>query len=112
MKLIDEQRVRLNCYVKTALLDMHAKCKDILSAWRIFNELGAERNIATWNAMISGYTRVGDLSSAVQLFDAMPERSVVSWNSMIAGFAHNGQPSLAIEFFEEIIDSGDSKPDE
>lgn len=75
MKLIDEQRVRLNCYVKTALLDMHAKCKDILSAWRIFNELGAERNIVTWNAMISGYTRVGDLSSAVQLFDAMPERS-------------------------------------
>lgn len=28
--------------------------------------------------MISGHTRMGDLSSARQLFDAMPERSVVS----------------------------------
>ncbi|KAF8099245.1 hypothetical protein N665_0247s0028 [Sinapis alba] len=112
VKLIGEKRVRLNCYVKTALLEMQAKCKDILSARRIFNELGAERNLVTWNAMISGYARMGDLSSTMQLFDAMPERSVVSWNSMIAGFAHNGQPALAIEFFKEMIDSGGFKPDE
>lgn len=76
----------------------HAKCKDILSARRTFNELGAQRNLVTWNAMISGHTRMGDLSSAMQLFDAMPERSVVSWNSMIAGFAHNGQPALCRVF--------------
>ncbi|KAL1203646.1 Pentatricopeptide repeat-containing protein [Cardamine amara subsp. amara] len=112
VKLIDEQRVRLNCFVKTALLDMHAKCRDILSARRIFNELGTQKNLVTWNAMISGYTRIGDLSSAMQLFDTMPKRNVVSWNSMIAGFAHNGQPALAIEFFKEMIDSGDAKPDE
>lgn len=111
VKLIDERRVRLNCFVKTALLDMHAKCRDILSARRIFNELGTQRNLVTWNAMISGYARIGDLSSARQLFDTMPERNVVSWNSMIAGFAHNGQPALAIEFFKAMIDSGDSKPD-
>ncbi|XP_023632876.1 pentatricopeptide repeat-containing protein At1g14470 isoform X2 [Capsella rubella] len=112
VKLIHEQRVRLNCYVKTALLDMHAKCRDILSARRIFNELGTQKNLVTWNAMISGYTRIGDLTSARQLFDIMPERNIVSWNSMIAGYAHNGQPALAIEFFEEMIDYGDSKPDE
>ncbi|XP_010496099.1 PREDICTED: pentatricopeptide repeat-containing protein At1g14470-like [Camelina sativa] len=112
VKLIDEQRVRLNCFVKTALLDMHAKCRDILSARRIFNEFGTQKNLVTWNAMISGYTRIGDLSSARELFDTMPERNVVSWNSMIAGYAHNGQPALAIEFFEEMIDYGDSKPDE
>ncbi|ESQ35360.1 hypothetical protein EUTSA_v10009648mg [Eutrema salsugineum] len=112
VKLIDEQRVRLNCFLKTALLDMHAKCRDIVSARRIFNELGTQRNLVTWNAMISGYTRIGDLSLARQLFDTMPEKNVVSWNSMIAGFAHNGQPALAIEFFKEMIDSGDSKPDE
>ncbi|KFK43692.1 hypothetical protein AALP_AA1G160700 [Arabis alpina] len=111
VKLIDEQRVSLNCFVKTALLDMHAKCRDILTARRIFNELGTERNPVTWNAMISGYVRTGDLSSARELFDTMPERNVVSWNSMIAGFTHNGQPALAIKFFKEMIDSGDAKPD-
>ncbi|AEE29168.1 Pentatricopeptide repeat-containing protein [Arabidopsis thaliana] len=112
VKLIDEKRVRLNCFVKTALLDMHAKCRDIQSARRIFNELGTQRNLVTWNAMISGYTRIGDMSSARQLFDTMPKRNVVSWNSLIAGYAHNGQAALAIEFFEDMIDYGDSKPDE
>ncbi|KAL9306129.1 unnamed protein product [Arabidopsis thaliana] len=112
VKLIDEKRVRLNCFVKTALLDMHAKCRDILSARRIFNELDTQRNLVTWNAMISGYTRIGDMSSSRQLFDTMPKRNVFSWNSMIAGYAHNGQAALAIEFFEDMIDYGDSKPDE
>ncbi|CAH8252304.1 unnamed protein product [Arabidopsis lyrata] len=112
VKLIGEKRIRLNFFVKTALLDMHAKCRDILSARRIFNELGTQKNLVTWNAMISGYTRIGDMSSARQLFDTMPKRNVVSWNSVIAGYAHNGQPALAIEFFEDMIDYGDSKPDE
>lgn len=54
--------------------------------------------------MICGYIRRGDLSSVMQLFDAMPERNVVSCNSM-AGFALNRQPAVVIEFFKEMIDS-------
>lgn len=112
VRLIDEQRVRLSSFGKTALLDMHAKCRDIPSARRIFNELGTQRNLVSWNAMISGYTRIGDMCLARQLFDTMPERNVVSWNTMISGFAHNGQPATAIEFLREMIDSGAAKPDE
>ncbi|CAF1925542.1 BnaC05g10750D [Brassica napus] len=49
-KLKDLERARW-CFDRmgeksvTALLGMHAKCKDILSARRIFNKLGAERNL-------------------------------------------------------------------
>ncbi|CAA7037577.1 unnamed protein product [Microthlaspi erraticum] len=112
VRVIDDQRVRLNCFVKTALLDMHAKCRDIPSARRIFNELGTQRSLVSWNAMISGYSRVGDMYLARQLFYTMPERNVVSWNTMISGFVHNGEPETAIEFLEEMIDSGEAEPDE
>lgn len=62
--------------------------------------------------MISAYTKVGDLSSARDLFDRMPEKNVVSWNSMIAGYAQNGQSAVAIELFKDIIIFKDPKPDE
>ncbi|PQQ20552.1 pentatricopeptide repeat-containing protein [Prunus yedoensis var. nudiflora] len=63
--------------------------------------------------MISAYTRVGDLASARELFDKMPERDVVTWNSMISGYAQNGQSALAIDLFKDMITAADDpKPDE
>ncbi|XP_059652108.1 pentatricopeptide repeat-containing protein At1g14470 [Cornus florida] len=112
VKMLDEKCIRSNCFVKTALLDMYAKCGDIASAREIFDKLGVRRNSVTWNAMISAYARVGDLTSARELFDKMPERNAVSWNSMIAGYAQNGQSAMAIELFKEMIATKGSKPDE
>lgn len=112
VRTIDEKRIHLNCFVKTALLDMYAKCGSIETARRIFNELGVHRNAVTWNAMISAYTRVGDLSSARELFDKMPCRNLVTWNSMIAGYSQNGQSLMAIQLFKEMITNKEAKPDE
>ncbi|KVI01749.1 pentatricopeptide repeat-containing protein At1g14470 [Cynara cardunculus var. scolymus] len=112
VKMLNQKNVRLNSFVKIALLDMHAKCGNLAAAKKVFEELGAFRNAVAWNAMISAYTRVGDLSSARELFDRMPRKNVVSWNSMIAGYAQNGQSTMAIEAFKEMIRSKDMKPDE
>ncbi|XP_057493113.1 pentatricopeptide repeat-containing protein At1g14470-like [Actinidia eriantha] len=112
VKMLDEKHVHLNYFVKTALLDMHAKCGSLETAREIFDELGVRKNSVTWNAMISGYTRVGDLTSARELFDRVPKRNVVSWNSMIAGYAQNGQSAMALEIFQEMAVTKDFKPDE
>ncbi|KAK9287345.1 hypothetical protein L1049_015760 [Liquidambar formosana] len=112
VRMLNLKQIRLNCFVKTALLDMYAKCGSLATAQKIFDELGVYRNSVTWNAMISAYARVGDLTSARELFKNMPKRNVVSWNSMIAGYAQNGQSALAIELFKEMISTKDSKPDE
>eukprot|EP00257_Ricinus_communis_P016585 XP_015574795.1 pentatricopeptide repeat-containing protein At1g14470 [Ricinus communis] len=112
VKLLDKRKIKMNYFVKTALLDMNAKCGNLEAARGIFNELGVSRNSSTWNAMISAYTRVGDLLSARDLFDKMPERDAVSWNTMISGYAQNGQSAMAIELFKEMIDAKDSQPDE
>ncbi|KAK3184788.1 hypothetical protein Dsin_032074 [Dipteronia sinensis] len=112
MKMLERKQVRLNCFLKTALIDMYAKCGSIETAKRMFEELGVYRNVVTWNAMISAYTRVGYLAAAREHFDKIPKRDVVSWNSMIAGYAQNGQSTMAIDLFKEMIVTKEAKPDE
>ncbi|KAK9159808.1 hypothetical protein Syun_006149 [Stephania yunnanensis] len=109
---LDSRRVNCNCFVKTALIDMYAKCGELSTARRIFDEMGTHANVVSWNAMISAYARVGDLASARCLFDKMPRKNVVSWNSMIAGYAQNGHSSLAIDLFKEMTVTKNFKPDE
>ncbi|KAK6284690.1 hypothetical protein POUND7_003642 [Theobroma cacao] len=112
VKFLDKKKIQLNSYLKTALLDMHAKCGNLETAQKIFDEFGEHRSCTTWNAMISAYMRFGNLALARELFDKMPVRNVVSWNSMIAGFAQNGQPAMAIQLFKEMIATTNLKPDE
>ncbi|ONI36475.1 hypothetical protein PRUPE_1G586800 [Prunus persica] len=110
---LNQKRIHLSYFAKTALLDMYAKRGSLQAARQVFDELGVSRNTVTWNAMISAYTRVGDLASARELFDKMLERDVVTWNSMISGYAQNGQSALAIDLFKDMITAADDpKPDE
>lgn len=37
------------------------------------------------NILIGGFIQNGDLESARQVFDEMPERNVATWNAMVAG---------------------------
>ncbi|XP_071936030.1 pentatricopeptide repeat-containing protein At1g14470-like [Coffea arabica] len=112
VKRIAEKGTCPNHFVKTALLDMYAKCGNLNMARKIFDGLGECRNLVTWNAMIAAYTRVGDLASAMGLFHQMPKKNVISWNSIIAGCSQNGESAMAIELFKEMIASKDLKPDE
>ncbi|CAL9185189.1 unnamed protein product [Musa hybrid cultivar] len=60
----------LTGFVGTALIDMYSKhgnldyCTDVFQATR-------EKEVCTWNAMISALARNGRAASALQLFDAM-----------------------------------------
>ncbi|KAK3002108.1 hypothetical protein RJ639_021717 [Escallonia herrerae] len=47
--------------------------------------------------MVTAHARVGDLSSAMRLFDDMPERNTASWNSLITGYARLGDVE-SVEF--------------
>ncbi|KAJ0087564.1 hypothetical protein Patl1_06909 [Pistacia atlantica] len=89
--------------VKTALVDSYSRSSsDISVARKLFDEM-FERNIVSWTAMISGYTRVGDIKNAVLLFEEMPDRDVPCWNSVIAGCTQNGFFSEAIGFFRKMV---------
>ncbi|KAG9457084.1 hypothetical protein H6P81_001592 [Aristolochia fimbriata] len=112
VSFLESRRLKLNCFTKTALIDMYAKCGNLTAARKIFEEMN-NRNAVSWNAMISGYARHGDLASSRELFDMMPEKNLVSWNSMIAGYAQNGHSAMAIELFKGMTTMEEGlKPDE
>ncbi|XP_050365108.1 pentatricopeptide repeat-containing protein At2g22410, mitochondrial-like [Argentina anserina] len=62
------------------------------------------------NALIDMYAKCGDLSSATELFNEMPEKNLVSWNTMIAGYAAHGHAKQALTLFDQ-MKCRDMKPD-
>ncbi|GAB2302454.1 hypothetical protein Dimus_036464 [Dionaea muscipula] len=71
----------------------------------------SQRNVVTWTAMVTGYSRMKDSESARRYFDDMPEKTVVSWNAMLSGYAQNGLEEKALRLFDEMLSVG-FQPDE
>ncbi|TMW95072.1 hypothetical protein EJD97_009414 [Solanum chilense] len=62
--------IEKDVYVKSALIDMYAKCGFISEAKHLFSKM-CERNTVTWNSMIFGYANHGYCSEAIELFNQM-----------------------------------------
>ncbi|XP_060669128.1 pentatricopeptide repeat-containing protein At4g02750 [Ziziphus jujuba] len=69
----------------TSLLMRYTKSGCVNEARMLF-EIMPQRNIVTYNAMLSG---VGKIHEAWSLLNVMPEKNIVSWNLMIAGLVKN-----------------------
>lgn len=54
----------------------------------------------SWNTNITSCFKSGDIDSARQLFDEMPQRNVVTWNCMISGLARNHMIGEARQLFD------------
>ncbi|XP_062096998.1 pentatricopeptide repeat-containing protein At1g33350 [Humulus lupulus] len=97
-----------NPVVQTALIDSYSRrCSlDVKDARQVFDEMPErDRNVVSWTAMVSGYTRLGDIDNALLLFEKMPIpiRDVPSWNALIAGCTQNGFFQQAISLFKRMI---------
>ncbi|KAE9450026.1 hypothetical protein C3L33_18084, partial [Rhododendron williamsianum] len=83
------------CNVRIASLSRAGKVE---AARQVFDTM-PERDVVSWNAMVTGYWQNRDLKESKMLFDLMPARNVVSWNSMIAGCVENKRVDEAFEYF-------------
>ncbi|CAN0913981.1 Pentatricopeptide repeat-containing protein At1g04840 [Linum grandiflorum] len=66
-KYITDNLFKLNAAIGTALVDMYAKCGDIDSASRVFNDT-KEKDILTWSVMIWGWALHGRFEQAALCF--------------------------------------------
>ncbi|KAK7309056.1 hypothetical protein RJT34_05485 [Clitoria ternatea] len=95
--------------VGSALVDMYAKCGQVKNAESVFNAL-PNRNLVSWNAMISGYARNSDSTRVIHLFELLKmERDTkpdgITFLNLITACSHNEIPfEVAIHYFESMID--------
>ncbi|KAH7525193.1 hypothetical protein FEM48_Zijuj06G0199100 [Ziziphus jujuba var. spinosa] len=68
---------------------------------KLFNSM-PERNIVTWNSVLSGLSKAGNMEFAHAIFERMPGRNEVSWNSMISGYVRLGDVKSAQCVFDQM----------
>eukprot|EP01018_Ginkgo_biloba_P025618 Gb_32099 [translate_table: standard] len=92
----------LSIFAGSALLDMYAKCGSIDDAGQVFNEM-PERNLVSWNAMISAYAQNGHSKEALQLFEHMLQAGTkpdyVSLICVLAACSHGGLVEKGYGYF-------------
>lgn len=95
--------------VGSALIDMYSKCGHVKNAESIFHSL-CNKNLVSWNAMISGYARNGDYGCVIRLFKLLKmERDIkpdgITFLNLISACSHDEIPlEVAIAYFQYMID--------
>ncbi|XP_022730063.1 pentatricopeptide repeat-containing protein At2g34400-like [Durio zibethinus] len=72
---VTKHKMELNSFIGSALIGMYGKCGDLVSARRIFDGI-PEKDVVTWNAMITGYAQNGMSDEAIKLFNGMKDAGV------------------------------------
>ncbi|KAL5560457.1 hypothetical protein UlMin_036668 [Ulmus minor] len=94
-----------NSYTFTFLLRCFESLQDRIDGELIHGEivkLGFSSSVFVQNTLLDFYAKCGELHSACQVFDEMPERDVVSWNSMIASYMADGEIQSALSLFDSM----------
>ncbi|XP_030533829.1 pentatricopeptide repeat-containing protein At4g18840-like [Rhodamnia argentea] len=88
-------------FVRNALIHMYSVFRKAGSARLVF-DAGPVLDLVSWNSMIDGHVKNGEVDVARELFDEMTERDVFSWNSMIAGYVARGDMGEAQWLFDRM----------
>ncbi|XP_019177959.1 PREDICTED: pentatricopeptide repeat-containing protein At4g30700 isoform X1 [Ipomoea nil] len=112
-ELINKENFESNIYVLTALVDMYAKCGSIDKARQLFDAM-LEKNVVTWNAMISGYGLHGYGRESLMLFDKMLGSGVhptgVTFLSLLYACSHTGLVVEGENVFYSMVHNHGIKP--
>lgn len=94
-----------NVFSGSALLDMYAKCGSIKDAVKVFREI-PDRNIVSWNAVISAYAQNGDGEATLRSFKEMTESGLdpdpVSFLGVLTACSRCGLVDEAMWYFKSM----------
>ncbi|KAK6126457.1 hypothetical protein DH2020_039793 [Rehmannia glutinosa] len=91
----------LYTFVAAALVDMYAKCKAIVEATKVFDEM-PKRDLVSWTVMIGACTECGNPEEALDLFDRMREGIVPDKIAMVN--VVNASAKLGVMHKAKIVD--------
>lgn len=97
--------------MNTALVNMYVSLGFLKDSSKLFDEM-PERNLVTWNVMITGLVKWGELEFARSLFEEMPCRNVVSWTGIIDGYTRMNRSNEALALFRKMVACEYTEPSE
>nr|GMD72425.1 pentatricopeptide repeat-containing protein At3g22690 [Ipomoea batatas] len=91
--------------VGNAIIDMYMKCGKEELGCRVFNHM-SNKTVVSWNSLIAGFVRNGDVGKAQEIFNQMTEKNLVSWNTIIGGLVQESLFEDAIHLFRVMLNEG------
>ncbi|KAF8391909.1 hypothetical protein HHK36_022249 [Tetracentron sinense] len=93
-------------FVSNALIDMYAKCSDILAAKYIFDNI-CQKDVVSWTSIITGAAQHGQAEEALTLFDEMVSTGLkpneITFVGLIYACSHVGLVSKGRYLFDSMI---------
>ncbi|XP_020232988.1 pentatricopeptide repeat-containing protein At3g14730 [Cajanus cajan] len=91
--------------LNNALMDMYAKCGNMRDALMVFDNM-KEKDVASWNIMITGYGMHGYGDEALDTFSRMCEAQMkpneISFVGLLSACSHAGMVKEGLEFLSEM----------
>jgi pentatricopeptide repeat protein len=103
--IIQNTSLESDLVVGIALIDMYAKCGLLANAVEVFEKL-PERDVVSWNALVTGYALLGESGKVFCVVDRMLEESefpnTVTFISILNACAHQGLVNRGRSCFEHM----------
>ncbi|GAV73408.1 PPR domain-containing protein/PPR_2 domain-containing protein/PPR_3 domain-containing protein/DYW_deaminase domain-containing protein [Cephalotus follicularis] len=92
---IADSNIKIDTILWNSLMDMYAKCGDLETAVKMFNDIDpSKRDVTSWNILISGYGMHGNGKKALEVFSRMQEEGGepdhVTFASILSACSHAG----------------------
>ncbi|PIN17614.1 hypothetical protein CDL12_09727 [Handroanthus impetiginosus] len=101
--------------VANALIDMYAKCGNIMNSCKIFNEMHV-KNVVSWTSMMVGYGSHGHGKEAIALFDKMVQSGVrpdrIVFVAVLNACSHTGLVDEGLRYFKSMVSNYNITPDQ
>ncbi|KAK3037293.1 hypothetical protein RJ639_032055 [Escallonia herrerae] len=94
-----------NIVICNSLVSMYCKNDNLELAREVFDSMD-NRNLSSWNSIISGYTALGYLNDACKLFREMEasniNHDIVTWNCLLSGHFLHGSYQEVLTFLRQM----------
>ncbi|KAF6134024.1 hypothetical protein GIB67_038315 [Kingdonia uniflora] len=94
-------------FVNNTLLHFYSNLNCLNEVQQLFEN---SCDVVSYNVLIHGFIKAGQMTRARNVFDKMPFKNVVSWSTLLSGYAQTNKCDQAIQLFKQMVALG-VKPD-
>ncbi|KAF8653058.1 hypothetical protein HU200_062497 [Digitaria exilis] len=88
--------------VGNAIIGMYARCGQMVFAVRALDQI-RDRNLSSWNTLISGFSKLGNAEAAIETFERMKEAGIapdsITFTGLLSACNHAGLVNQGMEYF-------------